>query len=815
MAAFIQDLRYALRLLAKSPGFTAVIVLTLALGIGANTVLFSIVNGVLLEPLHFRDARQLVTLYENHAHFEYGSISYPNFLDWQRDNRSFAGMAGFRPDDFTLTGLGQTERVNGVMVSAGFFNLLGVRPVLGRDLDPGVDFRGGKPEVVISETFWKEKFGGARDVVGKPLELNDTAYTIVGVIPTGFHLYMQNFRTSDVYIPIGQWNDVLFGARDVGMGMDAIARLKPGVTVDQARADMDGVTANLAKAYPDVDSDVTATVVPLKEKIVGEIRPFLLVILAAVFFVLLIACVNVANLLLARSTQRTREFAIRAALGAGRGRVVRQLLTESIVLSILGGALGLILASWGTQAAVRFLPFGLPRSEEIRLDAPVLLFTFAISVFAGILFGLAPALKSRRADLQETLKSGARGATGSRSRAQSVLVAAETAIALILLVGAGLMLRSLHTLWSVDPGFRPDHVLFFQVSLPPSMRNAPPDAIQSELRHLHDLIASVPGVSSLSLARGGLPMWGDSDDPFWIAGRPKPARETDMPWTLWYEVEPGYLETMGIPLERGRFFTAQDNENSPLVCVIDQTFAEKYFRGENPIGHAVYDVYVEKPFEIIGVVGHVKHWGLDDKLALHAQMYIPFAQIPPRFVSRAALSTNVLVRGRIAPLALVEPIRRAVSQVNSEEVVFEVHSYDEIVARSLSARSFSMVLLTVFAGFALILACMGIYGVVSYVVGQRTHEIGIRMALGAQRRNVLALVLGDGARTTLLGVAIGLVGALALTHLMTSVLYGVSATDPLTFAAVAILLSVIALLACYIPARRATRVDPMVALRYE
>jgi predicted permease len=815
VAALLQDLRYGLRLLAKSPGFTAAVVLTLALGIGANTVLFSIVNGVLLEPLRFPHADQLVTLYENHAHFEYGSISYPNFLDWQRDNRTFAAMAGFRPDDFTLTGFGPTERVDGVMVSSGFFNLLGVRLVLGRDLDPAVDHLGGTPEALISESFWQEKYGGAHDVVGKPLELNGTDYTIVGVIPASFHLYMQNFRTSDVYIPLGQWNDVIFHERDVGMGLDAIARLKPGVSVDQARADMDGVTTGLANAYPDVDNDITATVVPLKEKIVGEIRPFLLVILAAVFFVLLIACVNVANLLLSRSMQRSREFAIRAALGAGRSRVVRQLLTESVLLSLLGGSFGLLFASWGTQAAMRFLPFGLPRSEEIHLNAPVLLFTFAISVLAGLLFGLAPALKSRCPDLQETLKAGARGSTGSRSRVQNILVAAETAFALVLLIGAGLMLRSLADLWGVDPGFRPDHVLFFQISLPPSMRDAPPDAIRSELRRLHNVIAAVPGVSSLSLSRGGLPMWGDSDDPFWITGRPKPARESDMPWTLWYEVEPDYLQTMGISLKRGRFFTTQDNENSPLVGVVDEEFAQKYFPNEDPIGHSINDIFVEKPFEIVGVVGHVKHWGLDDKLALHAEFYIPFAQIPPRFMSRASLSTNVLVRGKTAPLALVDPIRRAVEGVNSEEVVFEVHSYDEIVARSVSARSFSMVLLTVFAGFALILACMGIYGVISYLVGQRTHEIGIRMALGAQRSNVLTLVLSEGARTTLFGVAIGLLGALALTRLMGSVLYGVSATDPLTFVGVAVLLSVISLLACYIPARLATRIDPMVALRYE
>jgi predicted permease len=541
-----------------------------------------------------------------------------------------------------------------------------------------------------------------------------------------------------------------------------------------------------------------------------------LVLLAAVFFVLLIACVNVANLLLARSMQRAREFAIRAALGAGKLRVIRQLLTESVLLSLCGGGLGLLIASWGLQGAIGYLPQGMPRAEEIHLDTRVLLFTLAISVLSGIFFGLAPALRLMKPRLQETLKEGGRTVSGTRSRAQSVLVIVEMAMALLLLVGAGLMLRSLGRLWSVNPGFNPKNVLYFQVALPPGTADETPDAIRAELRRLRDQIAAVPGVAAVSIERGGIPMWGDSEDPFYIEGRPKPARESDMPYGLFYEVEPDYLKVMEIPLRSGRFVTEQDTPNSPRVTVIDEDLAEKFFPGENPIGRSIVDPFVDKPAEIVGVVGHVKHWGLDDKINVHAQFYIPYMQIPDKYMSRAGNSTGVLVRSTgVPPLSLVQPIRSKMAGMNSQEVLYEPHAYDEIISRSLIERRFSMFLLAIFAMLALLLSSIGIYGVLSYLVGQRTHEIGIRIALGAQRKNVLMLILGEGTKTALLGVGIGLVAALALTRLMSSVLYGVSATDPVTFGAVAVVLTLVALAACYIPARRAMRVDPIVALRYE
>jgi len=816
MEAFWSDVKFGVRMLLRSPGFALVAILTLALGIGANTALFSLVNGILLAPLRFPQADRLVALYQHKPEFQYSSISYPNFLDWQRDNQTFQSVAAFRPDDFSLTGLGEPERVNAVMVSASFFPTLGVNPVLGRDFDPQQDVLGGKPEVMISAGMWKSKFGAAPDVVGKSLTLNGTDYPIVGVVPASFHLFMQNFRTSDIYVPVGQWDDVIFHQRDIGMGMNAVARLKPGVSLEQARADMERVTGNLAVAYPDADANTSATVVSLKEKIVGDLRPYLLVLLAAVFFVLLIACVNVANLQLARGMQRAREFAIRAALGAGKLRVIRQLLTESVLLSLCGGGLGLLIASWGTQGALGFLPESLPRAEEIRLDSRVMIFTLTISVLCGIFFGLAPALKLMKPRLQETLKEGGRTASGVRSRAQSVLVIVEMAMALILLVGAGLMLRSLGQLWSVNPGFNPKNVLYFGVAMPTGVSSESPDAIRADLRRLHDEIAELPGITAVSLQRGGIPMYGDSEDPFWIVGKPKPERESDMPYALWYEVEPEYLKVMEIPLKRGRFFTAQDNEKSPLVTVIDEDMAEKYFSHEDPIGQGIVDPFIGKPAEIVGIVEHVKHWGLDDKINVHAQFYIPYMQIPDKYMSRAGNRTGVLIRSAGAtPLSLVQPIRRKMAEMNSQQVAYDAYAYDELISRSLADKRFSMVLLGIFAVLALVLSSIGIYGVLSYLVGQRTHEIGIRIALGAQRHDVLKLVLGEGTKTALIGVAIGLIAALGLTRLMASLLYGISATDPLTFLAVALVLTSVALAACYIPARRATRVDPIIALRYE
>jgi predicted permease len=691
-----------------------------------------------------------------------------------------------------------------------------VNPELGRWFSSEEDRIGGAPVVVLSAGFWKRKFGSAGDILGKIIDLNGKGYTIIGVVPAGFRLRMQSFpENNEVYIPLGQWTDVIFHDRSAGLGTKAIGRLKPGVRVAQARADMESVANRLAEAYPVADKDSGVTVMSLKESMVGEAEPFLLLLLAAVGFVLLIACVNVANLSLARSTSRSREFAIRSALGATTHRVLRQLLTESTLLAIAGGAFGLLLAIWGTQGVLGLVSDTLPRSDEVRLDGRVLLFTVVISLASGIFFGLAPAMKMLRPDVRATLQEGGRGSSGGRHRAQGVFVATEMGMAVVLLIGAGLMLRTLYRLWDASPGFDPHHVLTFYVGLPPSTETAPPAAIRASLVQLHDRLASVPGVQSVSLLRGSLPMWDDGEDPFWIEGRPKPVSDNDKYWSIWSEVEPDYLKVMGIQLVRGRFFAPEDTESAPHVAVIDQDFAERFLPGEDPIGKVFVDDYVG-PTKIVGVVRHVKQWGLDDKLAIHAEFYLPFRQIPDKYMSRATRSTTVVLRSTGEPLGLVDTIRHEIQQMNGEQVMFGPQSMDDIVYnRSVVAQRFSMILLVAFAAIALLLASVGIYGVVSYIVGQRTREIGVRIALGAQQTHVMRWVLGEGARMAVIGVGIGLATAFALTRLMARLLYGVSATDPLTFAVVAALLMLVALAACYIPAWRAMRLDPMVALRHE
>jgi putative ABC transport system permease protein len=818
METLLQDIRYSLRMLAKNPGFTIIAVLTLALGIGANTAIFSVVNGVLLRPLPYPQPNQLVVLSEKNKNFDRSSISYPNFLDWQRRNSTFASLAAYRSDDFSLTRAGDAQRVRVGMVSAGFFEILGVSPVLGRRFTPEDDLRGASPVALISAGLWQSKFGSSPDIIGKTILMDGNGYTVIGIVPSSFRLESTNFdRPKEVFVPIALFNDPLFYNRDAHEGMRAIGRLKPGVTVAAAQADMNQIANSLAAEYPDADKGAGISVMPMKKDIVGEVQPFLLLLLAAVGFVLLIACVNVANLQLSRSTVRSREFAIRATLGATQSRVIRQLLTESLLLSLAGGALGLCLAIWGTQAGLQALPETLPRAQDVGLDGGVLIFTFAVSLLAGVTFGLAPALKTSRPNLQETLKESGRGLSGARNRAQGIFVVMEMAMALILLIGAGLMIRSLVRLWSVNPGFNPRGVLTFDVSLARSL-GANPETARAGILQMEQGLKGVPGVDSVSVAGGALPMWSDSEFPFWLDGHPKPANESEMTLSIIYFAQPAYLNAMGIPLLRGRFFNADDNAHSAPVAVIDERFAKEYFPNEDPIGKRIHVSMLDVSPEIVGIVGHVKQWGLDqDGDAQHpilAQAYLPFLQLPDQFWIGPP-SARVIVRTSGSTDALVPAIRGALTKMGAENLMFETRTLDKIVADSLANRRFSMFLLSVFAAIALLLSTIGIYGVISYVVGQRTHEIGIRMALGAQRRDVLQLMLGEGMKMALIGVAIGIAAALALTHLIAKLLYNVSATDPLTFAGVALVLTGVALAACYIPARRAMRVDPIIALRYE
>jgi predicted permease len=809
------DIRFGARVLWKSRVFAIVAVVTLALGIGGNAAIFSIVNGVLLNPLPFPQPERLVALHESKPNFTQGAISYLNFLDWQRDNHTFASMAVARRYAFILTGRGEAEQVQAEFVSGTFFPLLGVNPILGRTFTPAEEQGGAAPVALISEGLWQRKFGSSPAVLGQSMTLDGRDFTIIGVIPASFHLRLPSFRERDIYAPIRQWNNPLLMNRDAGLGVHGIARLKPGVTLAQAQADMEQVTRNLAAAFPDADKGIGASIVPLKEQIVGDVRPFLLVLLAAVGFVLLLACVNVASLLLARSAGRRREFAVRTALGASRRRVVCQLLTESLLLGIVSGVIGLLVAAWGTHAALKLVPAALPRVDQIGLDFRVLAFTTLITLLSGTLFGLIPAWKTSQADPQTALKEGGRGVSGTHNRAQSAFVVAEMAVALVLLIGAGLMVRSLARLANVDPGFNPRNVLTFGLSLPPSMMHATPEQTRAAVREVDEKLESTTGIKAVSQVWGALPMAGDDEQLFWD-GHPKPASETGMNWAIDYIVGPDYLKVMDIALRRGRFFTPQDDEHSPLVAVVDEVFARKYFPGQDPIGKRIVMNTSSRTLEIVGVVSHVKQWGLDsdDTQSLRAQIYIPCMQMPDDFIAMTpAVSVVVRYDGNLSPV--FDAIRRNIRQMSSQQVIFGDQTMESLIADSIAQRRFAMILLGVFAVMALVLASVGIYGVIAYVVGQRTQEIGIRMALGAQRSNVLGLILWQGTRLALLGVAIGIAGAIALTRLMSDLLYGVTATDPATFTGVALLLIVVAMAACYLPARRAMRVNPVAALRYE
>ena len=826
-SAAAQDLRYGIRILAKAPVFSLIAILTLALGIGANTAIFSVFNGVLLKPLPFHDQDQLVSLFEEIPNFKNGSISYPNFKDWRQMNRTFTAMAVYRSTGFNLTGNGEPERLHGEMISASFFEILGVNPILGRNFSADEDRLGANPTVMITEGLWRSRFGARKDIIGQRMIMDDVSRTIVGVVPSSFHLRIQNFQRSgmnDVYVTAGEFNEPKFyNDRNSGWGMDGIGRLKPGVTLQQAREDMARVSHELAVAYPDIDSSRKAFVLSLKDEMIGDMRPILVVLLVAVGFVLLISCGNVANLLLARSTARQQEFAIRIALGAEHSRVIRQLLTESILLGLIGGVLGLGLAKLGTNAALASIPEGMPRANDIGLDVTVLLFSFLISVLAGIVFGLAPAWKATRSSAGRTLSESGRGLAGRRGGAQSLFVIGEMAMALVLLVGAGLMIRTLFQLWGLNPGFNPEKVSWFELSGPVSYNKQPAPAIRAAYRQIHDKLAAVPAVEAVSLSMGATPMSSDDENLFWFVGRPKPTHQSDLPMSLVYIVEPEYLRVMEIPVKRGRFFTAADNENSAAVAVIDESFVAQYFPDRDPIGQ-----YLDRNLDpddpdkrpnpqIIGVVGHVNQWGLDSDAAnpLHAQLYLPFAQIPDKELQRGGFGTNVFARQKTLKANNLASIRQRIHEFNSELVIHHPEDMTKTVADSIENKRFTMVLLGVFAMLALLLASIGIYGVLSYMVGQRTREIGVRMALGAQRVDVLRMVLSDGVRMTVIGVGLGIAAALGLTRLMAGMLFGVKPLDPATFFAVPVLLSLVALFACYVPARKAMKVDPMEALRQQ
>ncbi|HEV3469892.1 MAG TPA: ABC transporter permease [Pyrinomonadaceae bacterium] len=806
---FRQDVRFGLRMLGKRPVFTAVALLTLSLGIGANTAIFSVVNAVLLRPLPYEDSERIVRVWNTFAPrgLTQLPISEPEFVEFRDQSKSFEHVAAYVTGALTLTGAGEPERVVATESSAALFPVLRVRPELGRTFSAEEE-QAGRPEViVVSHRLWQRRFGADPGLIGKTLALNGRGRTVVGIMPPGF-----NYPTGDVDL----WAPLTIEPASTNLGvhyLDVIARLKPGVTPGQAQAEMGAVFDGLMRKYPEYYKDAAGagvSLVPLHEQVVGDVRPALLVLLGGVGFMLLIACANVANLLLARAAARKKEIATRTAFGASRLRIVRQLLTESLVLFVLGGALGLLLALWGVHLLVGASPVEIPRMSEVGIDGRVLLFTTLTSLLAGTFFGLAPALQASKPDLNEALKEGGRAGAGGRgqSRTRDLLVVSELALSVVLLVGAGLMVRSFLRLLEVRLGFDPDNVLTMQLSLPHS-RYPESHQVVGFYRQLLERVGGLPGVQAAA-AVSQMPV-GEvrMNASFEAEGR---AFEAASAIADFNRVTPDYFRAMSLPLVRGRPLAEADTEGLPAAVVINQTMARKFWPGEDPTGKRIR-LRADAPWlTVVGVAADTKNRGLGAETK--PEMYFPhseqsFGLGPP------SSAMTLVVRSANDPRQVVSAIRAEVRAMDRDLPVYRVQTMGEVVAASISRTRFTMLLLALFAGLALLLASVGVYGVMSYGVGQRTHEIGVRKALGAQPRDITGLFVRQGFVLALAGVGLGLLGALALTRAMRGLLYGVTASDPLTFMSVPLLLMATALLACYLPARRATRVDPMTALRYE
>jgi predicted permease len=798
----IQDLRYTTRMLLKHPGFSLVAILTLTLGIGANTAIFSIVNAVLLRPFPYKDPEQLVIVGEFAPG---GSVSYSNFTDWKDDRKVFTATSAVRSNEsFNFTGSGEPERLMGRLVSAGYFTLLGSNPMLGRDFTASDDHPGAGPAVILSNGFWNRRFAASPDIIGKSITLNNQSYTVIGVSQPDFQFGLD----ADVTVPIGLTAE-RFKTRGADPGIQVVARLHPNTSQSQAETELNLIYARLEQAYPNSNAGRRAVLLPVHENFVGNVRQPLLILLSAVGLVLLIACANVANLLLVRSSTRQREMSVRVALGASQWRIVRQLLTESLLLAFVGAVLGILLSLWGSSFIGKQLPDGIPRITEASIDLRVLIFTLAITLLTGLLFGLAPALQGSKLNLTETLKEGDRGSSGRRQRLRSVLVICEVALTLTLLVGAGLLIQSFRKVLQADPGFNAENLLTMQVSV----NNPDGQQVVNFFNQLQENMRALPGVKSVAISNG-LPLGVVNRPTFFIQGRPLPEKGR-APGANRYTVSHEYFKTMGIELLKGRVFSAQDTPNTPPVVVIDEALAE-HFQNEDPLGKRIAQSPSGTPsFEIVGVVRHIEQDNLDGQGNRTPQFYLSFDQVSPDMWPGLVRRINVLTRTDVEPASLIAPVRGQIASLNRNQAVFNVRTMEQIVAQSVAPRRFSMLLLTVFAGVALLLASIGIYGMMSYAVAQRTREIGLRMTLGAQRSTVLRMVIGQGMKLALGGVALGLVASLALTQTMKNFLYGVSATDPITFVGLALALSFVAFLACWMPAWRATKVDPMIALRYE
>jgi putative ABC transport system permease protein len=809
----LQDLRYGLRMLRKSPGFTAIAILTLALGIGANTAIFSFVYGVLLAPLPYHDASRLVVLNETTPRVGTVSVSYPNFADWRTQSRSFSEMAYVEQVSFNLAGatVSQPENIQGDSVSSNFLSMLGVRPFLGRDFVPAEGNSGTQRVLLLGYQLWQSHFGADPNVVGRSIALDGNDFVIVGVLPPDY----RSLDKTDVMLPLGVWTTNNSAASSRGNRGDStvVARLAQGTSFAQARAEMDGIASRLAEEYPEENDQFGVQLRPIRDAFAGNLRTEILVLFAAVMFVLLIASANVANLFLVRGAARTKEIALRMAFGASRSRIIRQLLTESFVLAFLGGALGLALAFAGIRLIARLIPPDALMGATVELNGAVLLFTAGVVVLAAVVFGMAPAMHSAKRDVQDELKEGGRTATvgAAQNRLRGILAVAEISLALVLLAGAGLMLKSLYRLINVNPGFRPDRVLTMEMYLS-SQRYSKDPAVLGFWRQVLDGVRALPGVESAALGNH-IPLTdshGRTDITIEGMELPKPG---SFPHPDTHAVSVDYVRTLGMVLERGRTFTDADTETTPLVALVNDKLARQFWPNEDPIGKRFmwgrFNPASKTPPQwvtVVGVVGDTKMYGLANPSRL--EVYSPMEQ-------NVEGDMDLLVKSQLDPSALTSEIRGVVAGVDKDQSIFAIATMNKVISDGVSTPRLALVLLGLFSALALILATIGIYGVISYSVAQRTHEIGVRMTLGAQRADILRLVLGQGGKIAIVGIVIGMVAAFALTRLMSGLLFSVSAGDPATFAAVAALLALVAIVACYIPARRAIRVDPMIALRYE
>jgi putative ABC transport system permease protein len=803
METIWQDVRYGLRMLAKNPGFTVIAVLTLALGIGANTVIFSIVNSLLLRPLPYPKAEELVVVWETGKTFGPMSISYPNYEDWRAQAKA-VDIAIFRRQSFTLTGEGEPERLRGSLASASLFDVVEVPPQLGRSFRADEDRPGGDRVAILSHGLWERRFGSDEGVLGRKLTLNGVLHTVIGVMPARFS-YPSN---TDAWVPIGPYSDdPAWRERGNHPGIYGVGRLKR--SLEEARAEIEAIAVRLEAQYPQANAGNRVALTPLRGYLVQDTRPVLLILMGAVGLVLLIACANVANLLLARGVARRREVAIRATLGATRWRIAQQFLTESLAIALAGGALGLLASRWGIGAILALNTGFTPRTGVVEMDTWVLGFTAGLSILTGLVFGIAPAWRAARGEYSRTLKEAGRSTTGGRGqqRLKAALVVSEVALALVLLISAGLLTKSLATLLRVDPGFNSESLLTMNVSLPEAKYREMPQAIRF-YEELVPRLAALPGVRAAAVS-GELPLLSGSQSGFNVSGRP-PLPPGENPAAEYNQVTPEYFQALGIPLLGGRALDSRDREGTPKVMLVDESFARKHWPGEDAIGKQIFfgpnDV-PERRLTVVGVVGPVRYAGLGQEPP-RPQMYYPFAQNPTR-------SVFVVIRTEGDPLGVVSGVKQQVQALDPDLPLYSVQTMEKVVEDSTASQRLNALLLGFFSGLALVLTAVGLYGVISFTVAQRTHEIGIRVALGALPMDILRLVVGQGLRLTLLGVGLGLAASFAVTQLLSKLLFQISPRDPLTFFGVTGVLAAVALAACWIPARRATRVDPMVALRYE